>query len=441
MGLENLLKACWRHRLRLLIGALVGALLVGGLGTLLLKPKYDSSTDIAVAAVFPSSDVNSNGSSQAYALAPDRFVSTQVEILSSRAAAAQVAGKLHLATDVVRSATTVAQLGKSDVIRVTTSTGNASTSAQIARGLAENYVSGVARDTQDQYTLAIAGVDGQLQSLATQTTANLAEQRRKGGVTAANDPLQQRFFDLQSQSSQLTVQRQHLVVQSHTATTATRVVSRATADSAAVGTSTSSLAMYGAILGLALVLCSVALTTTPGRAIDLEGSGDLHGVPILGVLNRLPHGRRLPGMVRRTERAYVRNLRVAGELSRIIQLKGPVLMAVAGGPRSARQVRTLLRSLDKDRVLNRQQRAVGARHGAHATTGEMSTAVAPRTGLDGDADAVTVVSLVSLLQQRPPDQVVVLAVDVSRMTRVDADEVLASLRTFGADILGIVGTR
>ena len=54
---------------------------------------------------------------------------------------------------------------------------------------------------------------------------------------------------------------------------------------------------------------------------------------------------------------------------------------------------------------------------------------------------VTVVPLVSLLQQRPPEQVVVLAVDVDRMKRVDVDEVLASLRTFGADILGIVGTR
>jgi hypothetical protein len=103
-------------------------------------------------------------------------------------------------------------------------------------------------------------------------------------------------------------------------------------------------------------------------------------------------------------------------------------------------VRSLLRPLVKDRVLNRQQRAVAASRGAQASTGEISTAVAPRTDPD-TADAITVVPLVSLLQSRPPDQVVVLAVDVSRMTRVDADEVLASLRTFGADILGIIGTR
>ena len=322
---------------------------------------------------------------------------------------------------------------------MTASTGSPATSAAIAKRLADNYVAGVALDTKGQYDLAVAAVDSQLASLSTQIADNRAEQARNG--EASDGPLQQRLLTLQSQSSDLTIQRQTLLVQRRTSATSTRVVSVATADSAAVGISTTSLAVYGAVLGLALVLCWVALTTTPGRAVDLEGSGDIHGVPILGVLNPIPRGRKLPGMARGAERAYVRNLRVAGELSRIIQLKGPVLVAVAGGERSARQVEHLLNPLVQKRAQPPQQVVVSApRAGSSPSSPGSAIATVDPKLVDLD-NMVTVVPLVSLLQQRPPEQVVVLAVDVDRMKRVDVDEVLASLRTFGADILGIVGTR
>src|SRR6476469_1166626 len=140
-------------------------------------------------------------------------------------------------------------------------------------------------------------------------------------------------------------------------------------------------------------------------------------------------------MARGAERAYVRNLRVAGELSRIIQLKGPVLVAVAGGARAARQVERLLGPLVMKRTLPSQHVVVSAPRATESASSPGSAIATVDPKLVDLDNMVTVVPLVSLLQQRPPEQVVVLAVDVDRMKRVDVDEVLASLRTFGADIL------
>lgn len=442
MGLEILLKACWRHRLRIVVGVIVGALIAGAASTL-MSPKYESSTDVAVAAVFPSSEVAPSGDQASYSLQPDRYVATQIELLLSRATAARVADELHLTTDVVRGAVTVAQLGKSDVVRVTTSSGSPRMSADIARHLVDNYVATVGVGVQGQYKLALAAVDAQLASVATQTNDTRALLNKNAGKPALKgDPLQQRLLELQTQTSQLTVQRQGLLVQSRTATTSTRVVSDASANAKAVGIGATSLVAYGGVLGLAVVLCSVALTTTPGRSIDLEGTGDVDGVPILGVLNRRRRFSRLPGRARGTERAYVRNRRVAGELSRIVQLKGPVLVAVPGGARSARRVKKLIGPLVSDGAQMSVRGASPVHQGvalASASGAGVATAVAVRT--DPSRDLVTVEPLVSLLQQQPPEQVMVLAVDVERLKPVEVDEVLASLRPFGADLLGIVGYR
>ncbi len=446
MGLEILLKACWRHRVRILVGVVVGAVIAGAASSL-MSPKYDSSTDVAVAAVFPSAEVTPSGNQAAYSLQPDRYVATQIELLLSQASAARVASELHLTTDAVRSAVKVAQLGKSDVVRVTTSAGTPGISAEIARHLVDNYVATVAVGVQGQYKLAVAAVDAQLASVATQTNDTRAQLNTRAAKPALKgDPLQQRLLELQTQTSQLTVQRQGLLVQSRTATTSTRVVSVASANPKAVGVGRTSLAVYGGVLGLAVVLCSVALTTTPGRVLDIERTGDIDGVPILGVLNRRRRLGSLPGRARGTERAYVRNRRVAGELARIVQLKGPVLIAVPGGARSARRVKALVGSLVSNQVgmsvrvpaAKPQGVALPSASAKGAATGE-ATAVAVR--IDPAQDPVTVASLVSLLQHQPPEQVVVLAVDVERMRQVEVDEVLASLRPFGADLLGIVGYR
>ncbi len=442
MGLEILLKACWRHRLRILIGVVVGAVIAGAAGSL-MSPKYSSSTDVAVAAVFPSSDVASSGNETAYSLQPDRYVATQIELLLSQASAARVAGELHLTTDAVRSAVAVAQLGKSDEIRITTSSGSPGTSADIARHLVDNYVATVAVDVQGQYKLALASVDAQLASVATQTSDTRAQLNKSAGKPALKgDPVQQRLLELQTQTSQLTVQRQSLLVQSRTATTSTRVVSSASANPKAVGVGATSLAAYGGVLGLAIVLCSVALTTTPGRTLDIEGTGDVDGVPILGVLNPKRRFGSLPGRAHGTERAYVRNRRVVGELSRIVQLKGPILLAVPGGPRSARRVDKLIRPLVNGHAVMSSPSAPAALAGAALSSAPgsgVATAVATRTDLA--RDLVTVAPLVSVLQQQPPDLVVVLAIDVDRTKRIELDEVLASLRPYGADLLGIVGYR
>jgi len=442
MGLEILLKACWRHRLRIVVGVIVGAVLAGAASSL-MSPKYGSSTDVALAAVFPSSEVSPSGDQASYSLQPDRYVATQIELLLSQASAALVADELHLTTDAVRSSVKVTQLGKSDVVRVTTSTGSPSMSAAIARHLVDNYVATVGVGVQGQYKLALAAVDSQLASVAAQTNDTRTLLNNNAGKPALKgDPLQQRLLELQTQTSQLTVQRQGLLVQSRTATTSTRVVSEASANRKAVGVGATSLIAYGAVLGLAVALCSVALTTTPGRAIDLDSTGDIDGVPVLGVLSRRRRFGKLPGRARGTERAYVRSRRVAGELSRIVQLKGPVLLAVPGGARSTRRVNKLIAPLISDRAQPSPQGQTSALTGvavASASGTGAATAVAVRT--DPEHGLVTVAPLVSLLQQQPPDQVVVLAVDVERMKQVEVDEVLASLRPFGADLLGIVGYR
>jgi capsular polysaccharide biosynthesis protein len=405
---EIILRSCWRRRLLLTVCTLTGALLLVIGGHLLVSKTYASSADISVAGAFPPSLVDSSAN-QVYVREPDRFVATQIEVLSSRGAASAVASDLHLPTQQVADAMSVVQLAKSDVIRVTATSSDPRLSARIAERSATNYLETVGSQTREQYAGAIASLTAQKDAV---DKAIAALQARSGTTAEA----QNGYRSLVAQQGRLAIDLQHLILASRVAPDTTRVVSRATADPRALGPGMTSLVLYGAILGLAAGLCWVAVTTRPGRTLaDMDRDDSVAGVPMLGMVRRAP----VLGGRKRRELADIENRGTAGELTRLVQLKGPlcVLTMTSAGAR-ARVSSTLVPAV-----------MTMLAHRPHGW--------AP----DRDADPVIVRSLGEHLQDADADPLVVLAIDVEEVRPSELDSVLTGLRMSGADVVGIIGVR
>ena len=418
MDAEIVLRACWRHRMRLFACAMAGALLLLVGGQVLLSKKYTSSTDVSVVGAFPPSTVDASAN-QVYVQQPDRFVATQIEILSSRAAARDVAQSLHIPIDTVARAITVSQLEKSDVIRVSATSANPEVSALIADRMATNYLRNLRAQTKAQYLEALRSLQDQQKAVEKAIAALPPGAATNGSASSGNSALN----SLVLQQGQLAIELQQLQIASQVAPNAARVVSRAEADPQPVGPGKKTLAMYGFVLGLAIGLCWIALTTGSGSSIEtLEVHDTVAGVPMLGVLHRTQ-----PRFnVRHRDLADIGALGVSGELAHLIRLKGPLSVLVMGSPRTTAAIeRTLTAPVQA--ILARQLEPRGA------------DAIDP--DIEVVAPSLTVRSLRNHLDHGELDPVAVVVVDADAIRPADLDSVLAGLRTSGTDVLGIVGVR
>jgi capsular polysaccharide biosynthesis protein len=410
MDAEILLRSCWRRRWRLLLGALCGAVVFVIGGSVLVPARYVASADISVAGAFPPSLVDSS-SNQVYVRDPDRFVATQIEVLSSQAASSQVAKDLDLPVEQVSEAITVRQLAKSDVIRVVGTSTDARQSARIADRLAANYVETVRARTRAQYDDAIESLRAQKRSV----DESIAEMQAQTGTSTE---AQNGYRSLVAQQGRLAIDLQHLILASQVAPDTTRIVSQAMTNDQAVGLGPKSLAFYGAVLGLAIGLCVVAIGSRPGRSLEsLPPSDTVAGVPALGTLQPVKASLRSG----RAEVAAVGNLGVAGEVARIIQLKGPLKVMVMGSKRTARQVSASLGPSVRA-ILDRQPAGWYA--------------AADGSGIEGD-DPLTICRL-SERRGGAPEPFALLAVDVHTVRPRDLEVVVAGLRTSGTDVVGLV---
>ena len=390
MDLEQLVRACWRHRVRVVLAMVIGAIVLAGGAALLVQPQHTSSTDVSVSPV--SFSFFDDQTTNVYTQNPDRYVATQVEVLSARDSERQVAEDLDISVRRVDEAVSVAQVGTSDVIRVRATTDSSKLSEQIASALVDRYLLVQQRETSDRYDQAQALVDRQLTEVA-------------GQVATLTDELLQSALDRQASLFRL---GQEIRIQRQVTPTSATVVSAPTVDTAASGTSTSTFALYGAGIGLALALAAIALTTRPGDRLAAMSTGDVvDGAPVLGTLsserNRDRHA--VPAQV-----GHLGNLSVAEEIAQLVDKHGSVEMVVVGPAAATRKVKRLLPSMMA---------------GSEA---------------DDGSPAFTVGSLETAIEQAPVGGVVV-GVDVDSVTPAQLDEVLSGLTGLGVDVQGIVGIR
>ena len=408
-----------------MIWALVFAVLVP-LGAGFLFPKqYESSTDVAV---FPGTDDGS--ASSTYQLQPDRFVATQIAVISSRAAAEQVARKLKMSTTDVESAVVVTQVEKSDVIRVTATDPDAALSAQIASSLASNYVDAVRADAADRFKSALASVDEQLKGLNAQIDALNNQIKGLGGQTSGSGPLQNQLNNLVSQQVALTSQRDKLLVDEKTLPANTRIVSNAAVSSDPVGIGRLTLAIYGAAFGAGLGAMVIAIRTAPGRTLeDLDSLDHIDGIAVLGVTE--PKG--LWGLHRvsrsRTNTRQMRGLRIASEIQTVIDKDGPVILIPLG------RVSRMIEATSELGELVKLAQGVGT-----AVPGNRST-VSGFGWFEELAEGLyRVDSIEAFLQNEvPKDRRLILAVDVVKVSTNDLVDTSATLTSLGSDVVGIIG--
>ena len=426
MDLELLLRACWRRRLQLLAAALVGAVLVAGAGGLLLSKKYASSSDLAVIAVFAGNTTN-DPAAQVYTLQPDRYVLTQVEVLSSRGTAERVAKALKITTDEVAASLSVSQVGKSDVIRVSAATGDPNLSAKIVNNLVTDYLEGAANSTKAAYEDAVKSIEAQRATLSGQILKTRRDVAASGDVSTSPGPLEQRLSDLLAQDSQLVSQRQELETRHQAQPTSATIVSTATPNATPIGAGRLTLAVYGAALGMAIAFSVIATANRPGQTLDdLDAVSEFEGTPMLGVITS--HQRRpIPGIPEPPPIENLRNMAVADTLSNMVERKGFVQFIVIGRPVETRRLKRSLAPLVFGPVVTN-------------VVDPVSNTVIPRRR-PADVGEFTVLSLATFLPGQTAPGSVVVGVDLARVSRPQLEDVLSGLAGIGAEVLGIVGIR
>jgi len=433
VDLELIIRAIWRKRFQMFIWIVAFGVAVPIGGALLLPPKYSSSTSVAV---YPATAVDGTVSAT-YGLQPDRFVATQIATLSSRESAQGVADALKIPTTKVLEMVEVTQIEKSDALLVTATSTDAELSAKVASLLSKNYVDAVQKSTSEQYAGAIKSIDEQLAGIQTQIDTVTANIRLTGGSVSDPGPSQSQLNNLVSQQTELTSQRQKLVVDSQNIAAGTRVLSTAAVSTLPVGLSKKMLAIYGAALGLGIGAILVALRTSSGRSLaDLESRDSFDGVAVLGVI---PPRRRLlarSSLFGRREAVNMRTLRIASELRTLIESKGSVVVVPIGRSDRIQRATRLLGS----RVARGQADPVKAA----SRPGPKVAAKATVTGY-GMFDQVArglyqTDSMDSFLQPgEPHDLHVVLAVDVDRVSPAELADTFVTLGSLGTEVLGIVG--
>ncbi len=420
MDLELILRALWRRRLQLMAWVLAFAVLVPLGAEILVSKKYSSSTDIAV---FPAPDIDATIQST-YQLNPDRFVATQVAIISSRESAAAVAKALHLSTNTVGGMLSVAQVAKSDVIRVTATSTSAARSAAVAAQLSNNYVASVQASLARQYQSAINSADDQIKSLEAQIVDVNKQLAHIGANPSAPGSLQSQLGDLLSQQSALNTRRQQLVVDSQTAANSTQIVSNAAVSTLPVGLTKTKLVLYGGMFGFGIAVLIIALGAAPGKTLDdFDSTEEVDGVSVLGVFETEGGRilRRLHGPTKNQARE-VRNIRIASEIRSIIRLKGPVVVLRVGREHFVKRATAQIVDLIH----------VGS-DGSQRNPNEI-----PEAELIRDASLRT---SAAFLENHPDYVLVVLGIDVATVSPTELLDVLGLLRSFGVEVIGLVGVR
>jgi uncharacterized protein involved in exopolysaccharide biosynthesis len=285
VDLEVIFRALWRRRAQLLLCMLVFAIIVPVIFLVLISPKYESSTQVQV---YPPPDIDASILTT-YPNDPDRYVATQVAIVSARAAAEQVAVQLHLDTTTVQQMVSVAQIEKSDALTITATDHDADTAASVASKLAGNYIKSSRAQIRTAYAQALKSVDDQLTGITNQITKVSQQIQATGGNGSTAD--QNQMSNLQSLQTTLQTRQQQLQADAASAPDNTKIISSAAVSKQATGTGKVTLAIYGAALGFGLAALVITLGTTPGRSLeDLDSLDEIQGVEVLGVLE--PKGSR-----------------------------------------------------------------------------------------------------------------------------------------------------
>jgi capsular polysaccharide biosynthesis protein len=405
VDLEVIFRALWRRRVQLLLCALVFAVIVPVIFTVLISAKYASSTQVQV---YPPPDIDTSISAT-YPTDPDRYVATQVAIISSRAAAAQVASELKLDTTTVTKMASVSQIEKSDALTITATDHDASTAASVSSKLADNYVKSSRAQTLASYASALKNVNDQITSTNNQIQQLQTTIAAAGQNASSSGPLQNQLGTLQTSLSTLITRQQLLQADAQTAPSNTRIISIAAVSKQATGTGKTTLAIYGAALGFGLAALVITLGTTPGRSLEeLDSLDEIQGVEVLGVLE---HKRGGGG---RNDVTDVHGLRIGSELRTIIKHKGQVTVVPIGrNERMKKACGVLVRMVE----------------GQNA-------------GEDDEAGMVRSDSFASFLElPEPENQRVVLAVDVEKISRRDLVDTLVTLGALGTEVMGLVGVR
>ncbi len=340
MDLVLILRAIWRRKLIIAACCAAFALVVPLGASLVTRQKYAASTDVTV---FPSPTLDGSVDS-AYQQQPDRFVATQIAVVSAREAAARVAQELHLDTQSVVEMIAVTQVNKSDVVRITATSSRADLSAKVATQLARDYVDTVTAANARNYKSAIESVDQQLATLAKQANSIQAHLTAIRADPSAPGQLQNELNSLISQQTTLNTQRGQLLVASQTASNNTRIVSDAAPSSRPIGPTKTQLALYGFLFGLGISALVVCLMATPGRTLDsMALPPTIDGAAVLGEFRTSSLATRLlarAGLSSRSSEAA--NVRVVASLrSAIVETSELVAIPLGRGRKIQHAVRAL----------------------------------------------------------------------------------------------------
>jgi uncharacterized protein involved in exopolysaccharide biosynthesis len=407
VDLEAIMRAIWRRRGRVALCMLFFAVIVPvGLG-FAFAPQYASATELTA---YPVPD--STGAIPAtYTLSPDRYVATQIAVISSRASLAQVATQLHLDVNDVSDMVVVDQISKSDALRVTATSTDAKRAAAVSSKLAQNYVSSIHQQSSHEYKLALQSAKDQVTTLtnAVNTTTN----QIKASGLANNDqgPLQTQLQTQITQQEKALDSQQQLTTDSQTLPDNTQIVSNAAVSTVATGSSKKTLALYGAAFGLGLAVLVISVGTMPGRSLEeLDSVEEIEGVEVIGVLEPKRRSERADGM------QNVHGLRIGSELRTIIKQKGQITLVPIG------------------------------RHDRMARASDVLVRLVAGRRIDADdldeAGVLRTDSFAAFLElPEPENQRVILAVDVEKVSRRDLVDTLVTLDSLGTEVMGLVGIR
>lgn len=416
MDLELLFRACWRHKFRIIGAALAGAVLMVGVGLVTGTKQYSSSADVSVTAVFPSAN---SPAAQVYTLQPDRYVATQIPVVTSPQAAAEAARKVGVSAKDVTDAVTVSQIGKSDILRVSATTEDPKLSARMVTAVTAVYIDSVRKQTVALYTDQIASVDEQIAEVNREIAQLTRANGSAGAANQGGSEISTQLQSLSARKTQLQSQRLQYVVEKQTQSSPARVVSDATVNPVPVGPGNLAMAFYGAALGIALACVSIAFGSRPGQTLDeLDNAEEFDSRPVIGLYTRDRRFR-----FRRVAPVdHLRTMAVVERLARLVQERGSVQLVVVGPRRNARELRKVLVPAVQA-CLKAEAVALGG-SSRWVAVGEFN-----------------VVSLETFLPGQVAPGDVAVGIDLAAGSRSQLEDVLAGLEGIGAKVHGIVGLR
>jgi capsular polysaccharide biosynthesis protein len=409
VDLEAIVRAIWRRRGRVVLCVVAFAVAVPVLFGFAFAPQYASATELEV---YPVPD-STGAIPVTYNLQPNRYVATQIALLSSRASMAEVAEQLHLNVNDVSNMVVVDQISKSDALRVTATSTDAKRAAAVSSRLVENYVNTINSESTKQYAAAAKTLQSQNASLTTQVSA-VADQIKAAGQQVGDvGALQSQYASLISQ--QQILQSKLLNIQTMQSNqggdNSTHVVSNSGVSTVATGSSKKTLAMYGAAFGLGLAVLVISVGTMPGRSLEeLDLVEEIEGVEVLGVLEPKKRTDRTDGM------QNVHGLRIGSEMRTIIKQKGQITLVPVGR---------------HDRMVRASDVLVRLVAGRKVDPDEFDEVGVLRTD-----------SFAAFMElPEPENQRVILAVDVEKVSRRDLVDTLVTLDSLGTEVMGLVGIR